>query len=632
MSKMRTALLFLLIPTASIAQSATVRFDSDRWELIDAQLTENFGRRCLSGTAVLSNVEFENGIIEVDLAVTGSRSYPGIVFRFQSDSKYERFYVRPHRAGLYPDALQYTPVFNGVAGWQLYNGTGYTAGAEVPTNEWIHVRMEVKDSQAVVYLDDADDPALAIGHLKHGVSRGAIGVLGPNDGSACFSNFTYTLSDDLELPPPLAIETPPGTIMHWEISRPYKAERVNRDNYPGFYAIFGAQWRPVLPDPLGLVDIARHAQRSEGGPDLVLARTRIASETRQDIIFSFGYSDEIDLFFNGRKVFSGNSSYQSRDASFLGIVGLYDAVNLTLEKGLNEILMMVSETFGGWGLMGRLDHVFKLPAKNHGRATKVWETEAAFLTSESVLHDPERDVLYVTSFDAGFASTPDSTGFLSKLSMDGEIIELKWITNLNAPSGMGIYDNNLYILERGTLTEIDLDRGQIAARHTIPNSDFANDLAIDEQGAIYISDTSPSSHVDSRIYRFRNGDFEVWIDGPEINRANGLFIHENRLLVGNSGDGMLKAVDLRDKTIHNIICLGPGVIDGIRLDNDGNYLVSHWEGQTYVVSPSGEIVEVLDTMNERSNIADFEFLREQNLLLVPTFLGNSVSAYRLSNR
>jgi sugar lactone lactonase YvrE len=632
MSKTYTALLLLLIPPAAVAQSDTVGFESDRWELVDAELAHRFGKECLSGTAILPDVEFENGVIEVDLAVGEGRSYPGIVFRVQSHADYERFYIRPHRAGLYPDALQYTPIFNQVAGWQLYNGSGYTAAAEIPKNEWIRVRMEVKGSQATVYLGNAGMPALEITQLKHGVSRGSIGVLGPKDASACFSNFSYTVRDDLEFADPPTIETPPGTIMEWEISRPYKTERVNRTSYPGFYAIFGANWQPVAAEAAGLVDIARHTQRSEGGPDLVLARTRIRSDRKQNVKFSFGYSDEVDLFLNGRKVFSGNSSYQYRDPSFLGIVGLHDAVNLTLEQGLNEIFMMVSETFGGWGIMGRLDREFDLPIREHGRTEKVWETADTFLTPESVLYDPERDVLYVTSFDAGFASTPDSTGYLSQLSLDGEIVELEWITNLNAPTGMGIHGDNLYLLERGILTEIDIDRGEIAARYPIPGSDFANDLAIDEQGNIYISDTSPASHIDSRIYRFKNGEFEVWLDGPEINRANGLFIHENTLLVGNSGDGMLKAVDLSDKTIRDIVSLSAGVIDGIRVDTDGNYLVSHWEGQAYVVSPSGHLVEVLNTMDERKNSADFEFIRERSLLLIPTFLGNSVAAYRVESR
>jgi sugar lactone lactonase YvrE len=618
-----TVVVLILFATAARAQSAVIDFESDSWQLINAEIQDHLGRQCLAGAAVLKDVEFENGVIEVDVAVDGSRSYPGIIFRMQSNADYERFYIRPHRAGLYPDALQYTPVFKQVAGWQLYNGPGYTAAVDMADNEWVHVKMEVQGTQARVYMNGA---------LKHGVSRGTIGVLGPNDGTACFSDFKYTVDDDLSFEAPAAVATPAGTITDWEISRPFKAEQANRNRYPRFYTIFGANWQKVTPEASGLVDIARYAQRTPGGPDLVLARTKIRSDRRQNVMFSFGYSDEVDLFLNGHKVFAGNSSYQYRDPSFLGIVGFHDAVNLTLEKGLNEIFMMVTETFGGWGIMGKLDGEVVPPLKEHGRATQVWATDSVFLTPESVLYDPDREVLYVTNFDAMYGATEDFTGYISKLSLDGEVEELKWITGLNAPAGIAIYRDKLYTLERGFLTEIDIARGEILERYEVPGSDFVNDLAIDGEGNIYISDTSPSSHIDSRIYRFKDGVFQVWLDGPEIYRSNGLFIHENELLVGNTGDGIFKAVDLTDKTVRNITSLGAGVIDGIRVDNKGNYIVSHWEGQTYVISPSGEVVEVLDTMGERLNSADFEYIREQNLLLIPTFLGNRVTAYRLAER
>jgi sugar lactone lactonase YvrE len=246
-----------------------------------------------------------------------------------------------------------------------------------------------------------------------------------------------------------------------------------------------------------------------------------------------------------------------------------------------------------------------------------------------VLYDPERDVLYVTSFDAQFAATPDFTGYISRIGLDGEIQELQWITDLNGPTGMAIHDDRLYVLERGYLTEIDIDRGELRERYAIPGADFVNDLIIDREGNMYITDTSPSSDAESRIYRFRDGEFDVWYGGDEINRANGIFLHNNMLLVGNTGDGVLKGIDLDTKVVENIVGLGAGVLDGIRVDDEGNYLVSHWEGQTYLVSPSGEVVEVLDTMGQRLNAADFEFVSERNLLIIPTFLGNRVVAYRL---
>jgi len=290
---------------------------------------------------------------------------------------------------------------------------------------------------------------------------------------------------------------------------------------------------------------------------------------------------------------------------------------------------MLSESFGGWGFRARAEPPLDSPIKQHDRATQVWETPAEFLTPESVLYDSEREVLYVSSFDNRYGQSPEFTGYISKVSLDGQIEELKWVAGLNAPTGLGLYEDKLYTTERGVLTEIDVEAGTILNRYPIPDSDFLNDLAIDSEGAIYMTDTRPSSHVDSRIYRFKDGEASVWLDGDEIVQANGLFIHGDELLVGNSGDGMLKAVNLKDKSVRDIVCLGAGIVDGIRVDDAGNYIVSHWEGQTYVVSPQGEVVEVIDTMGAGVNQADFEYIRAANLLVVPTFLGNRVIAYRL---
>jgi len=612
------------------AQEGAVDFSSARWTLVDGDIVEYLGRTCLSGAAVLDDADFQNGVIEVDVAVSGGRSYPGLIFRVQGEGNYERFYLRPHRAGLYPDAAQYTPVANGIAGWQLYNGSGYTDFAEILADQWLPLRLEIHGTQARVFLGSTDDPLLEVHELEHGVSRGGIGVLGPNDGTACFSNFRYRSDDELAFDEPPRSEPPPGVITDWEISQSFKAERANRQVYPRFYTLFYAGWEPVTARPSGLVDLARYRQRTEGGADALLARTVIRSERTQDITFHFGYSDEVDIFLNGHKVFAGNSSYRFRDPSFLGIVGYNDALTLTLEKGLNEVFMFLTETFGGWGFMARVDGEVLAPLKDHSTLTRVWGTPKDFLTPESVVYDRERDRLYVTSFDNRFGESEEYTGYISTMSLDGAILEHRWVPDLNAPTGMGMWNGKLYTLERGVLTEIDLETGAILERYPIPDSDFVNDLAIDGDGNIYISDTRPSSRIDSRIYRFRDGEFEVWLDGDVINWSNGLFVHNNELIVGNSGDGTLKAVDLSTKRVREIVCLGARVLDGIRVDNNGNYLVSHWEGQVYRVSPGGEVVEILDLLPEGLNTADFEFIPERNLLIIPTFVGNEVVAYQLT--
>src|SRR5690349_877932 len=49
-----------------------------------------------------------------------------------------------------------------------------------------------------------------------------------------------------------------------------------------------------------------------------------------------------------------------------------------------------------------------------------------FSTPESVFHDTEADIYYVTNINGG-PGDKDDNGFISKLSPDGTIAELKWI-------------------------------------------------------------------------------------------------------------------------------------------------------------------------------------------------------------
>ena len=628
-------LCVMMLALQAKAQNDMIDFESDRWVLRNAEIVTHLGRKALAGAAYLKDVQMENGIIEVDIAVTGARSYPGIIFRLQSPENFERFYLRPHRAGLYPDALQYTPVFNRVEGWQLYSGKGFTAPAVIPANQWNHIKIEFSGTQARVFLNNDTKTALVISDLKHGVSKGSVGIYGPKDKTAYFSNFKYRIDNNLKFDPPPKTETPANMIMEWEISQAFNAANIDiaELKYPGFYRIFFSKWQKVTPEASGLVNISRFEPRTGSAPDCIMARTVIRSDKKQPIKLSFGYSDEVSIFLNGQKVFYGNSAYRFRDPSFVGVVGLHDAVYLTLEKGLNEVFLMVKETFGGWGFICQADREILLPEKQHQRLKKAWETPKVFLTSESVLYDPKRQILYVTNFDSKFKKNAtkieDFTGYISKVNLNGEIENLKWVTGLHAPTGLNIYQDKLCTVERTNLTEIDIDSGKILTRYPIPGCDFPNDIAVDPAGNIYISDTSPSSHLDSRIYKFKDGKFEVWLNSDEINRANGLFIHENNLIVGNTGDGCLKSVDLASKKITKIVCLGARVLDGIRVDNQGNFLASHWEGQTYIVSPDGQVKEILDTMPEKVNSADFEFIKEKNLLIIPTFTDNRVMAYWL---
>ena len=83
----------------------------------------------------------------------------------------------------------------------------------------------------------------------------------------------------------------------------------------------------------------------------------IRSDHEQIKKIQFGFSDRIRVFFNDRLLYSGNNNYASRDFRFLGTIGFFDELYLPLKKGENEIWMAVSEDFGGWGLLAKLENL-----------------------------------------------------------------------------------------------------------------------------------------------------------------------------------------------------------------------------------------------------------------------------------
>lgn len=615
------ALIAISITTAAApAIAQEVPLDAEHWDLYDAEFTTHAGRSCLIGTAAVKNVVFDNGTIDVDILMPRARTYAGLDFRIQSAAEYEQIYIRPHRAPFYSDALQYTPVFNGVAGWQLYSGGGYTAAIELPYDAWVHVRLEVAGTQARVFVGDMERAALEILDLKHGASAGGIGVYGRRDGNAYFSNFRYRSGEGLDFGPPAIPYAPPGTLNEWELSQSFSLSGFDLERHPYEQDLGPIAWHRVQTEPTGLLDIARHVRRPGPGPGCIMARASLAAPTDERRQFTFGYSDAALVYLNGEILFSGASGYQQRDPSFLGIVGLFDTLHLPLKKGQNELLVLIVDSFGGWGLIGQDG----TPSFRDARLEMAWETPAELAVPESAVYDKTRGVFYVSNYDLYGQGAAPGNHFISKLSGDGQILEREWVAGLRYPLGMVLIEDRLYVAHRAELVEIDVARGDIVTRHVLPEGIFPNDVARDPgTGDLYISDSERDA-----IYRLHGGVAEIWLSGPGIADPNGLLVRGGVLYACNNGDRTLKAIRLSDRSMRPVVRFYEGILDGLQSDGHDNLLLSIWEGRLYRVTELGAAQILLDTTNQGANCADFLFLPEQELLVIPTFGGNRVAAYR----
>ena len=135
--------------------------------------------------------------------------------------------------------------------------------------------------------------------------------------------------------------------------------------------------------------------------------------------------------------------------------------------------------------------------------------------------------------------------------INGTVIELNWVTGLNAPKGMALSSDSskLYVSDITDLVEINIVNGQITNRYSAPGSAFLNDVVSDGQGNIYASDTGTNA-----TYKFDSSNIpslQIWLQNTELNSPNGLYVDnscQNKLVVASLG-GSLGLVDLVDKTI-----------------------------------------------------------------------------------
>jgi hypothetical protein len=300
----------------------------------------------------------------VDLATPATRGFCGIQFRFSEDgANGEWVYLRQHHSGA-SDAMQYTPVLNTGANWQIYNGPGFTGAVDIPRDVWFHLRLVVTGAQAKFYVKDMDHPALVMDDLKSGVQKGhlALYVL---TGATYFANFEVRPTPDApwerHLPP-----MPKGTLTKWSISPSYDALARDLERALTPAESDTIHWQDVEAEPPGFVVLYRYRQaphlrvsfandfskrlEPQPGTQVLYARTVVDSDRDRVRKLYVGYSDEVSVFLNGKILYRGRSAQYFRDPAFLGIVNPEnDAVYLPLKKGRNELLLAVSEIGGGWG-------------------------------------------------------------------------------------------------------------------------------------------------------------------------------------------------------------------------------------------------------------------------------------------
>jgi sugar lactone lactonase YvrE len=279
---------------------------------------------------------------------------------------------------------------------------------------------------------------------------------------------------------------------------------------------------------------------------------------------------------------------------------------------------------------------------------------SGFQTPESVVHDGKADVYLVSNVGSGNPAALDHNGFISIVSPEGVIQQLKWIhdgvngVTLNSPKGMWLRHDALYVADVDTLRIFDRVSGVPLDTVPIPNPFapsplFLNDVIVAGNGTAYITDNRNNAifTVD------RNGYPSLLVSGAQLGGPNGVrlddghvswvtfFGHEVRRLTSTGTvvtEAALPAVDVSS------IGLPPGalLLDGYYRHRGSVFVTSWVTGSVYRIGRSrtkleivAKFVSLLENPAAPAGPADISVDKKRNRLLVPLFNANQLIIIRI---
>ncbi|GLQ24075.1 hypothetical protein GCM10007853_19490 [Algimonas ampicilliniresistens] len=253
----------------------------------------------------------------------------------------------------------------------------------------------------------------------------------------------------------------------------------------------------------------------------------------------------------------------------------------------------------------------------------LWQLDG-FEAPESVIEADDGTTLYVSNV-GGDGSAQDNNGVISKIGMDGAMINRNWVAGtealpLHGPKGMALVNGTLVVTDIDHVVLIDTEASNIIKRIPAEGAGFLNDAVAGPDGTALISDSA-----NARIYSVQDDVATIWLEDERLGGVNGLHNDGDRLLVTTMDGGELLSVDWDTKAITGLAS-GMENADGIGLRSDGSYIISSWPGQLWHVQ-DGEAPTLLQDTSGDTPILMNDILLSGDTLVTPNWMPGTVRGY-----
>jgi len=284
------------------------------------------------------------------------------------------------------------------------------------------------------------------------------------------------------------------------------------------------------------------------------------------------------------------------------------------------------------------------PPKPTAPAAVLAFKEVGLMTPESVLHDTTDDVYLVSNIE-GKPTDADGKAFISRLSPDGKVIALKWIeggknkAKLNAPKGLAIVGEDLYVADLDTVRIFNRKTGAPKKDIAVKGATFLNDVAPDGQGGVYVTDSGmklgkegfEGTGTDAVHAIDAKGNVRAVAKSADLKRPNGVAVAGPFVVVAPFGSSDLFTLSPKTGAMMPYGKAPKGMLDGVVVVGD-DMLVSSWESNAIyrVAAPTVERkIEFKEIIANVTSPADIGFDAKRNRVLVPLFTKDVIEIYDL---
>ena len=259
-------------------------------------------------------------------------------------------------------------------------------------------------------------------------------------------------------------------------------------------------------------------------------------------------------------------------------------------------------------------------------------TDVGFQNPSAVIMDLDEDV-YLVANTNGQPTERNRTGFISRVSPEGEVLDLEWIElsatarPLNAPRGMALRGDSLFVADIDCIRIFHRVTGEDLGVTCLDGVSFIADIDVGEEGSLFVTDAGLTwsdgglqpTGTDA-VYRVvmeegRRGS--TLAQGDDLGHPTGIAVGARGIFVTAPGTGELFALSPTGSRT-DILPPSDRQLTGLTFLADGSFVFSSVaEESVTMVDAGGQVMELAAGVPDAQGLG-YDAARHRLLVAIPS--------------